>query len=167
MTSRVFQAPRTPPSAAAKPRVVLMPFDRPDHLPAWTAGDASELESALVAALRQRGTVAAATAPRGTEPPLERAAIAKAGRALGADYLLEGGVTEYGSEIEGPPGVAPSVLQITFQLFDGRTGALVWVDEANASSAASSLAARVRELSQAVAHRVAARVAETEFPKPR
>jgi hypothetical protein len=54
-------------------------------------------------------------------------------------------------------------LQITFQLFDGRTGALVWVDEANASSVAQPRAAAVREMSRAAARTVAERVAKTEF----
>ena len=69
-------------------------------------------------------------------------------------------MTEYGS---GQDGAATSALQITFQLFDGRTGALVWVDEANASSAAPTRTASLREMSQAAARGVANRIANTTF----
>jgi TolB-like protein len=134
-----------------------MPFDVPDHLEAWTADDSRVLETAILTATQKSNRFRISAAPRGTETPRDRAAIAKTGRALGADYLLEGGVTEFGSAVDGQPG-AGSVLQITFQLFDGRTGALVWVDEANASSAASGRAASVRALCDAVARVVAARL---------
>lgn len=146
---------------ATKPRVVLIPFDVPEHLAAWTAADTTVLETAIVTTLRQRAVVTVSTAPPGIDTPRDRAAIAQVGRKLGADYLLEGGVTEFGSSFEGPIGA--SALQITFQLFDGRTGALVWVDEANASSVAPARAVAVREMSQAAARTVADRVAKTEF----
>jgi TolB-like protein len=134
-----------------------MPFDVPDHIETWAADDTKVLETAILTATQKNNRFRISAAPRGTETPRDRAAIAKAGRALGADYLLEGGITEFGSAFDGQPD-AGSVLQITFQLFDGRSGALVWVDEANATSAASSRAASVRALSDAVARVVAARL---------
>jgi TolB-like protein len=160
MTSPAGQTPSRG-SAAPKPRVVLIPFDLPEHIPAWTADDDRVLAAAILAALRQAGDVTISAAPAGTETPRDRAAIARAGRTLHADYLIEGGVTEFGSGFDGPRG--SSALQITFQLFDGRTGALVWVDEANASSVAQPRAAAVREMSQAAARTVAERVAKTDF----
>ena len=137
-----------------------MPFDVPDYIKAWTTADNGVLEAAIVAAVRQGGKVTVTAAPAGAETPRDRAAIAKAGRALNADYLLEGGVTEYGSAQDGS---TTSALQITFQLFDGKTGAPVWIDEANASSAAPARAASVREMSQAAARVVAQRIATTTF----
>ena len=147
--------------AAPRLRVVLIPFDMPEHIPAWTSADERVLEAAIVAALQQNDSLAVSTAPAGIETPRDRPAIAQVARRLGVDYLLEGGVTEYGSGIDGPAGA--SALQITFQLFDGRTGALVWVDEANASSVAPTRAAAVREMSQSAARTLAERVAKTEF----
>jgi TolB-like protein len=160
MTPAALQsAPRG--SAAPKARIVLIPFDMPDHVPAWTAEDETVLEAAILAALRREAAVTVSTAPSTTETPRDRVAIARAARALMADYLLEGGVTEYGTGIDGPPD--GSTMQITFQLFDGRTGALVWVDEANASTVTSTRAAAVREMAQVVARAVADRVAKTSF----
>ena len=109
-------------TTTARPRVVLIPFDLPDYITAWTPADNDVLEAAIVAALRQDAKVTIAAAPSGTETPRDRAAIARVGRALRADYLLEGGVSEFGSGHDGPS--AGSALQIAFQLFDGRTGAL-------------------------------------------
>jgi TolB-like protein len=148
-------------SAAPKPRVVLIPFDLPEHIAAWTAADGRVLDTEIVAALRQAEDVTILAAPPGTETPRDRVEIARVGRTLRADYLLEGGVTEFGSGSDGSPG--SSTLQITFQLFDGRTGAIVWVDEANVSSVAQTRAAAVREMSQAAARTVALRVAKTDF----
>src|SRR5688500_8844317 len=159
----VSSAGQTPArgTAAPKRRLVLIPFDMPEHIPAWTADDERILEAAIVAALRQNNTLTVSTAPAGIETPRDRATIAQVGRKLGVDYLLEGGVTEYGSGIEGPSGA--SALQMTFQLFDSRTGALVWVDEANASSVAPTRDPAVREMSQAAARTLAERVAKTDF----
>ena len=161
MTSAAGQTTSRGTTAASKPRVVLIPFDIPEHLAAWTRADEAVLEMAILAALKQRDVATFSAAPPGIETPRDRAAIAQVGRKLGADYLLEGGVTEFGSSFDGPAGA--SALQITFQLFDGRTGALVWVDEANASSVAPARSAAVREMSQAAARAVAERVAKTEF----
>ena len=148
-------------TAARKPRLAVIPFDMPEHIPAWTAADERVLEAAIVSTLRRNDALTVSAAPTDIETPRERAAIAQVARKLGVDYLLEGGVTEYGSGIDGPSGA--SALQITFQLFDGRTGALVWVDEANASSVAPTRAAALREMAQSAARTLADRVAKTDF----
>ena len=56
--------------------MVLMPFDLPDYITAWTPADNVVLESAIVGAVRQGGHVSIATAPPGAETPRDRAAIA-------------------------------------------------------------------------------------------
>jgi TolB-like protein len=160
MTSSAGQTPSVR-SAASKPRLVVIPFDRPEQIPAWMPDDDRILMAAIVTALRQANQVTVSTAPPTIETPRDRAAIAQVGRTLKADYLLEGGVTEFGSAFDRPAG--SSALQITFQLFDGRTGALVWVDEANSSSAAPTRAAALREMSLAAARAVADRVTKTGF----